>query len=316
MSPKVVILVLNWNRKEITCACLDSLKNLEYDNYEVLVIDNGSKDGSEEEIRVRYPWAGLLQNGENLGFAEGNNRGIKWALQNGADYIFLINNDTVIDEHCVSRLVDAAEWNSSFGILGPIAYEYGSWAEPLSSGLHLHWGSNWVWPFKWGNVNEMLASEEELFPFDLIQGDAFFVRRSVFEKIGFFDPRFFLFFEEYDLCLRAKGNGFGVGIVKSARYQRMKSATIGTYPYRSVYYTTRNFLFFLFKNFGFSKKRSVLAHYLKRVKWDFEDRILKNALKGHERGELLNFFSRTFPMAHGCFDFLTGRFGKLKQGDV
>ncbi len=310
MNPNVFILVLNWNGKDLARTCLNSLAKLNYDRYVVLALDNGSSDGSQEMIRREFPWVKLIENGSNLGYAEGNNRGIKRALDCGADYIFLVNNDSVLHPDVVSHLVHAASENLEYGILGPLAYEFNSWDKPMHSGFHLDWNSKWVWPLKWGEPAEILADSSAVSSFDLVEGDAFFVRRDVFEKIGFLDSRFFLLFEEFDFCIRAKKEGFKVGIARDAKHQRRKSTTLGKYQYRFRYYDTRNFLLFLLKNSGLRNKQQVLMHYLKRFKWDVEDRLSKDITK--DFSHFFRFVGSLFPMLHGCFDFLIGRFGRLR----
>lgn len=305
MNPKVVILVLNWNRKDIACACLDSLKELVYRNYEVLFIDNGSEDESEEEIRRRYPWVSVLQNGENLGFSEGNNRGIKWAMERGADYVFLINNDTRIHKDCVKRLVEAGERNSSYGILGPVAFDYEG-KEPLSSGFVIDWNTTDWCPFRPVNGGAVLADHHLIHPVDIVQGDGFFVRRSVFEKIGLFDARFFFMHEESDFCCRAKKQGFEIGAVRDAKFMRMSAATIGQGSPLQRYYAIRNMFLYISKNLvGIEKIRKMIWE-LKRIKWSLWDYYFVHYLRTRDK----KYLKEAAPTIRGCLDHFLGRFGK------
>ena len=116
---KVTIILLNWNGKEDTIECLESLKHITYPNYEILLVDNGSTDGSVECFRERYPGMEIIENGENLGFAEGNNVGIRRAMDEGADYVLLLNNDTVVDPEFLGELVKVGESDPKIGIVGP-----------------------------------------------------------------------------------------------------------------------------------------------------------------------------------------------------
>ncbi len=98
MHPKVSIIVLNWNGKKDTQECLNSLSSINYPNFDVILVDNGSSDGSVEFFKNNFPKIKLIANMRNLGFAEGNNVGVKFAVKNGANYVFLLNNDTRVDK--------------------------------------------------------------------------------------------------------------------------------------------------------------------------------------------------------------------------
>jgi len=121
-TPSVAIIVLNWNGRDDTIACMYSLQKLTYKRYQLIVVDNGSSDDSVSAIRAEFPSVHVIETGANLGFAEGNNVGIRHALDQGANYVLLLNNDTEVDEHLVDALVDAAESNADGGIFGPKIY--------------------------------------------------------------------------------------------------------------------------------------------------------------------------------------------------
>src|SRR5262245_13324392 len=109
MSPKVAVILVNWNGKADTLACLESLRQDSYVNKQAIVVDNGSTDDSVRVIRDSFPATTLLEAGANLGFTGGNNIGIEHALRSGADYIFLLNNDTTVDPSAIFALVQSAE---------------------------------------------------------------------------------------------------------------------------------------------------------------------------------------------------------------
>ena len=124
MPPKVAIILLNWNEYQDTIECVLSLKDMEYDNYEILIIDNGSTNDSVAILQEKFPEVTLIKSKENLGFCEGNNVGIRHALKNGSDYLFVLNNDTVVDKHVLEFLVKAAEDNNDMCIYAPKLYFY------------------------------------------------------------------------------------------------------------------------------------------------------------------------------------------------
>lgn len=123
--PSVCIILLNYNGIEDTIACIESLKEITYTRYEIVIVDNASTDGSEGILKQRYSFP-VIQTGKNLGFAGGNNAGIRYALENGADYIVLLNNDTVVDKGFLEPLVETAETYKNAGVVGGKIYYYDS----------------------------------------------------------------------------------------------------------------------------------------------------------------------------------------------
>ena len=145
--PRVIIIVLNWNRRDDTLACLASLSELDYPSYEIIVIDNGSGDDSVSAIRASFPRLTLAETGENLGYVGGNNLGLGYAKAVRADYALLLNNDTEVAPDFVRILVDAAQVEPAIGIAGPTIYYYGqpdviSWGgHRLAAGQHTNGGA-------------------------------------------------------------------------------------------------------------------------------------------------------------------------------
>src|SRR5579864_348779 len=107
--PKIIIVILNWNGKKDTLECLASLQKVDYPHFQAVVVDNGSKDDSVATIRCAYPHIPILENGANLGFAGGNNPGIEWVLRHHAEWILLLNNDTVVDPLFLKAFMAAAK---------------------------------------------------------------------------------------------------------------------------------------------------------------------------------------------------------------
>src|SRR4030067_3270221 len=107
-SPMISIIILNWNGLSDTLECLESVKKIDYPSFEIIVVDNGSTDGSATTISRLHPGVVIIETGKNLGFAEGNNVGIRYALNNGSEYIFMLNNDTIVDPQIVKSFLEAA----------------------------------------------------------------------------------------------------------------------------------------------------------------------------------------------------------------
>ncbi len=117
-APAIFIVILNWNGWRDTHACLGSLTGLTYPNSRGVVVDNASADGSEARLRALHPALTLLQSGANLGFAGGNNVGLRYALENGAEYVWLLNNDTLVEPDALTALVDKMQREPDLGLCG------------------------------------------------------------------------------------------------------------------------------------------------------------------------------------------------------
>ena len=293
-NPKIFIIVLNWNQKNNTLECLDSLQKITYRNYKIIAVDNGSTDGSQETIKNSYPEVIVAENKENLGYAEGNNVGIKYALKHGADYVFILNNDTIADTEALYFLIDEAEKNRNIGIVGPKIYYYEESSRIQSTGGALNGNFN---PLHRGFKETDKGQFEDVKEVDFVSGSAMLIKREVFEKIGFFDPDFFMYWEETDFCYRARKQGFRVIVVPQAKIWH-KGGT-GVMPL-ITYYMVRNKLLFLKKNkLGnlnilktyISSLRTVLSWTLKS-KWKH---------KRKERNILIK----------ALYDFMLGRRGKV-----
>jgi len=256
----IAIILLNWNGKSDTLECLASLESLDYSCYEIILADNGSSDGSLEEISITYPHVTLIDNKINLGFAEGNNRAISYALTKGFDAIFLLNNDTVVDPHILQALSTWSQKNPNT-IFGCRTYLY---AQKTTLD---HFGGTW---------NQQTAQfdligyrkEDASFPsstpinLDYVCGCALFAPTSIFKKVGFFDPRFFLFWEESDFCFRAKKLGYNLMICHEAKLWHKVSASFTGGKPHTTYFWWRNRLLWIEKNLKWKEKCFVYFHSL------------------------------------------------------
>jgi GT2 family glycosyltransferase len=213
--PVVTVVVLNWNGKEVTEDCLRSLLASDYPDLCVVVVDNGSTDGSADYLSVRFPDLVILRNPVNLGFTGGSNQGIRHALENNADYILLLNNDTVVDRECVSHLVDAAESSRRYGALNPKIYYsdppdrlwYAGGAFSLWRGVAQHWGRKSVDRGQYNALREVTY----------VSGCALLVRASVLRTVGLLDETLFIYAEDADLSVRIRKAGYRLAYVPMAR---------------------------------------------------------------------------------------------------
>ena len=246
--PKTSIILLNWNGKEHTIKCLESLKNLNYPNYETIVVDNASSDDSVEVISHKFPNGILITNQENLGFAEGNNIGIKYALERGADYVFLLNNDAIVAEETVTELVQAAESDDKIGILGSRIYFYDRPDRIQSAWANIDTKTGRVWYPDYGK--SVTTADNKAVDVDAISGTAMMVKREVIEKVGMLDPTFFCYFEDTDWCVRARKAGYRVVVVPVSKvWHKGGASTGGGATLTSIYYSVRNHLLVMNKNY-------------------------------------------------------------------
>ncbi|MBI4286103.1 MAG: glycosyltransferase family 2 protein [Chloroflexi bacterium] len=222
--PMVSIIVLNWNGAGCLRPCLASLFEQTYPNYEVIVVDNASTDGSPEIVRKEFPPARLIINGRNLGFAAGNNIGIKAAR---GELVVLFNNDASADPHWLARLGEGILSSPGTGIAsGPIYYR-----EPKD----MLWGiagrfdvlSGMTWHLGQYDREVLLSND-----FDYIPFCAVLIRKEVFDQIGFLDERFFISSEDVDFCLRARQAGYKLKIVADAVVWHAVSASTRKEPSR------------------------------------------------------------------------------------
>ena len=196
MQDKVCIVVLNWNGWGDTAACLASVRQLHYDNTEVIVVDNGSTNDSVLRLRSEFPWANLIETGKNLGFAGGCNVGIRRALADGADFVWLLNNDTTVDPEALSRMVENAQSDLRIGAVGSAIY---CMEEPDRLQA---WGGGYV-NFVLGRSRHFLEPVSDQW-IDYITGASVLLRRTALESVGLLDEGFFFFWEDADLGFRLR----------------------------------------------------------------------------------------------------------------
>jgi GT2 family glycosyltransferase len=221
--PRVTTIVVNWRLQEETLQCLRSLERLDFP-HRIIVVDNGSGDGSAECIARHFPHIELITLPHNMGFGAACNRAIVWAMENGAcEYVLLLNNDAVVHPRALSELVSVAQAHPEGGIFGPMMYYYDDPRTIWYAGARRRWGVLAAADTGRGQVDR--GQFDAVRQVDYVFGAAMFVRRSVFERIGLFDEKFFLYLEDMDFCLRAQKTGFSLFFVPQARVWHKGSAS-------------------------------------------------------------------------------------------
>lgn len=233
-KPTLFVIVLNWNGWKDSVPCLESLKKVIYPAVKIVVVDNGSTDDSVKHLRDSFPDVPVLETGKNLGFAGGNNHGIRYALEHGADYVFVLNNDTIVPEDAIGRLVEFAEQNPDAALIGPEISD-ASTGEFLDMPM-LHRISVWSILLTKSPAQRMIRRRRiyrRLF-YDgpsprkvyAIHGSAMLFRRSTLLKIGLFDERTFIYWEEFIMAEKLRQAELTTYVLPSARVWHKGSASI------------------------------------------------------------------------------------------
>jgi GT2 family glycosyltransferase len=248
-DPKVTIVTLNWHTSDETIDCLDSLRNVDYGNFEIVIVDNGSTDNSLAAIRAfltrqkavcsgttKFGWKDgwlpmetyllpassegpslpvvLIAANKNYGFPGGNNIGITLAKEAHSEYVVLLNNDTVVDPVFLRSLVAVASADDRIGIAGSKVYYYDDPQLIQTAGGDIHWLTG-----RFENYGDQIdrGQWDAVVERDVVYANGMLVRASLLERLGGLDEFFVFGIEEYDLCVRAKKAGFRTVYAPTAR---------------------------------------------------------------------------------------------------
>jgi len=289
---KVCIVILNWNNAEDTIECLRSAMALRHLRPRIVVVDNGSQDGSPERIRSAFPTIDLLVNPQNLGYAAAINIGIQRALEEGANWVFLLNNDTIVDAELLVELLNAGGAHPRVGVLSPKIYYYHDPERVWFAG-----GVRRRFPPGIG----MLGHGRKDSPayhhprkIDYATGCGMMVKAEVFRAIGLFDEAYFMYHEDLDFCERARQKGYECLYVPTAKMWHKVSASTEEDPDTKWYYLGSHIVPFYHKYY--TSPCVWLSVYVVWV-------LLRETLKGNLR--------RMPAYLHGIWDGLRIYRGKL-----
>jgi GT2 family glycosyltransferase len=312
-SPKVTIIILNWNGASDTLALLENLKSVAYDNFSVLVVDNASQDDSLGQLarfmeqhraeKEAYPLS-LLPLSQNFGFAEGNNKGVAQANRERGDYYLLLNNDTIVSPDFLTKLVAVAEADETIGAVGPTIYfadkngkkskavwYAGGWLNFAAGGGHHH--------------TQLPTGKDEIIRTQFITGCSLLLKRAALAKLGqLFDTAFFAYGEDVDLSIRLQKAGFDLGYVPSATiWHKLATSSGGPKSSNFWYYNVRNNFLLLGRYATWLQRVIFLFYFLfyKPVLWSIGGLIVRPRI---------DKFHRLVAIAQGSFDALRHRYGK------
>lgn len=244
MKPLISIVILNYNQFQVTGEFLDSCKHLTYDNYEIILVDNASKEDPSAYIKKHYPEVIFIRNERNLGFTGGNNVGIAKAK---GDYVFVVNNDTEVTPNLLEKLLEPFERDSSIGVVSPkIKYFHQPTIIQYAGYTPMH-------PIT-GQAVPLGCKQEDLGQFNksgytyFAHGAAMLVKREVIQKVGAFADIFFLYYEELDWSERIRRAGYKIYYQAEAEIFHKESVSVGKESPLKAYYHTRNRILFMRRN--------------------------------------------------------------------
>ncbi len=218
--PTIFIIILNYNGKDTLLSCLASIYQSTYPSFEVVVVDNGSRDGSLELAKTQFSRAHFIKNSTNTGFASGNNLGIRFALEKFTDYILVLNNDAYLKKDTLSKLVTLAQSHPVPAIINPLILDRDEKTIWFAGGV-IEW-------LKMKNVHLTELTSNNPYQTEYCTGCAMFVSKEIFKKIGLFDERYFLYYEDSDFSVRAKKAGFDLLICPTATVTHLEQSNTAT----------------------------------------------------------------------------------------
>ncbi len=276
-APKVIAVVLNYRRPQETLECINSLKKLDYTNIEIVIVDNASADDSVVKIRTAHPDVSVIVTEHNQGYAGGMNNGFRFALQKNPAYILAINSDTLIERQALQTLVEVLTAESSAAAATGTIYYQGEQEQVWYRGGKLNY-------YRAGGFQQHGAFHvESLLPRSVtfISGCAFLIKAPILQEIGLFDERFFMYFEDAELCMRVLRRKYKLLYIPRARfYHQVTSDALTAFR---CYFSVRNRLLFLSLVSNPVKKIIGLFYLtgvfsIKYIRWRIQNQAFATAL--------------------------------------
>lgn len=290
-EPLVYIVLVNYNGYKDTIECIESLKNIEYKNYKIIVVDNASSDESIDILSKQYNDIKLIKSKENLGFSGGNNLGIKEAVDKKAEFILLLNNDTTVEPNFLNNIVFKSIEDKNVGMaIGKILYYkeknkiwYGGGEIVDKKGDSIHIGFN---------EDKDYIKSNEIRYVSFATGCYMLIKVDAIKRIGIMPEEYFLYYEDTDYSMKFNQENLKILYYPDSVIYHKVSSSTGNMSSLSQYYYARNRLIFINQNIKVGNK--IFAYT------NFYIDIMKNIIR--RRGKLKNYFN-------GCRDFYKGIYG-------
>jgi hypothetical protein len=282
-QPLISIIILNYNQIKVTCEFIESTQKLTYKNFEIILVDNASREDPSETIKIKYPHVRLIINKTNLGFTGGNNVGIKAAK---GDYYFIVNNDTEVTENLLEALLEPFDQDKSIGVVSPKIRFFSN------PDVIQYAGFTEVNPFT-GRNRSVGGKEVDKGQHDnpgftaYAHGAAMLVKKEVVEKVGMLPDIFFIYYEELDWSAHIRRAGFKIYYQPKALIFHKESITMGKESAIKAYYHNRNRILFMRRNSNFAQFTFFLLFF---ICFTLPKNTMKYLLKG-QFTHLKNFFS-------------------------
>ncbi|MDZ4711873.1 MAG: glycosyltransferase family 2 protein [bacterium] len=256
MKIDISIIIVTWNCKQYVLQCLESIYSNDQEiSFEVIVIDNNSADATVDEIQKRFPSVKVIANFRNIGFAGANNQGI---AASSAGFTLLLNPDTIVHKHALKNMLVFIKSNETIGAIGPKILNNNGTVQYAG----IQFPDNWnifcealfldrIFPHSriFGKHKSLYEDFSKPFPVNYAQGSALLLRRSALDAAGFLDERFFMYFEETDLCLRIKKKGYTIYFYPGATITHFGGGETGHYTERRLLHYHESLIKFYKKHF-------------------------------------------------------------------
>lgn len=297
--PSIHIITLNWNGLTDTVNCLESLKESDLSNTTIYVVDNGSANNEAEQLARMFPEVMVLPQKENTGFCGGNNIGIQKALENGAELVVLLNNDTIIPKNAINKLAEEFLKIPDAGAISPVILLYPE--KEYDNFIKAAWNTERA-QFSMNPEKKRYDDVKNDKPWksEFANGCCLLTSSEVLKKVGLLDERYFAYYDEADWCKRLEKFGYFSYVSPASFIYHVKYSFT---PNRvSTYLLTRNRLLWMKENLPFSERKKSLLYLYKELLWHFLN------ILGMVKGDYKIDISRAFLM--GWRDYKLRRFGR------
>lgn len=297
-KPVVAVILLNWNGLIDTRECVRSLLNATYPSLEIYIVDNASSNNEAATLMNEFPGVHVLPQSENLGFCKGNNVGIAKAMEDGAPYLLILNNDTIVPPDAVEKLMAEFADLPNAGALSPVILEY--------TPDERIWFARAEWDYSRAqfslNPDKLPMAElknKSLWKSEFAVGCCLLTSAKVMREVGMLDERYFAYYDEADWCSRLERKGYLSYVTSSTLiYHKVSRSTPGPV---STYLMTRNRLLWMKENLSMAERFKSFSYLSKEFLWHLLNKW------GLVKGEYSKQHSRAF--LKGWLDFRFGRFG-------
>ncbi len=289
--PLLYVVLVSWNSRDDVLHCLNALQQQSYPAFQITLVDNHSTDGTVQAVQAAFPTVHLFALDQNYGFAHAANVGLDYGLAQGGDYFLLLNSDTYFDADLLSQLIATMVASQHLGIASPKIY--------LRCDPNLLWGiggSINTGGLRFYGLHKHDTGQYDTQLLDFVFGCAMIIRAEVLRQIGFLDERFFVFFEEIDLCLRARMVNWEVALIPHVHVWHTGGGSTTHQHYLRQFYLSRSRIIFLRKYRAFFKWNALILREARSTA-----QIIQDCMRQRRAGILIGHIHGTWAglLKHG-----------------